>query len=320
MTAFRVLRAGIQATVQDAGRAGLRALGVPGSGALDLVALGLVNALVGNARTAAALETLYSGFTLQLSGGTARVALAGAGAIVTPARGAPRELPPWRSTVLAPGDTLRIGAPRATAAAYLAVEGGYAIPPVLGSVATYVEGALGGCEGRALRVGDVVPLAQVDALPGDERCYPDTPALGQPVTLRVIPGPQAERFTGEALQRLVSAPYCVTPASNRTGLRLEGPPLAHSAGHDLLSEGIAPGAVQVPGSGQPVVLIADHPTVGGYPKIATVISADLPAAGRLRIGASVRFAVTDAPGAAAARHALAAWIAELVATIGPVQG
>jgi UPF0271 protein len=130
-----------------------------------------------------------------------------------------------------------------------------------------------------------------------------------------MPGPQLEQFAGDALERLLSSTYRVTPASNRSGLRFEGAALEHVAGHDLLSEGVATGSIQVPGSGQPVLLIGDHPTVGGYPKIATIISADLPAAGRLRIGSPVRFELATEQQAASARHAQRAWIAERLAAL-----
>jgi UPF0271 protein len=133
--------------------------------------------------------------------------------------------------------------------------------------------------------------------------------------LRVIPGPQTAEFADDALDRLLSAPYRISPASNRSGLRLEGPALQHAAGHDLLSEGVATGSIQVPGSGQPVLLIGDHPTVGGYPKIATVISADWAAAGRLRIGSTVRFELADEAHASAARCAQREWIAEQLAAL-----
>lgn len=319
MAALRVVRAGIHATVQDAGRSGYRSLGVPGSGALDATALHLANALVGNAANTAALEMLYAGITVELLSGSARVAIACAQATIERpgADGVP--LPAWHSAVLGAGDRLRVASPADTAAAYLAVEGSYATAPVLGSASTYVQGQLGGFCGRALQAGDVLPLVQAEALPRAERRYAIAPKLEQPEALRIMAGPQADRYADDALEQISSQLYRVTPASNRNGLRLEGALLRHRAGHDLLSEGVATGSIQVPGTGQPVLLLADHPTVGGYPKIATVISADLPAAGRLRIGRAVGFAVVDDAGAAAARHAAQAWIAERIAAIESVQ-
>ncbi|MGE5525689.1 MAG: biotin-dependent carboxyltransferase family protein [Rhodospirillaceae bacterium] len=315
---LRIVRSGIHATLQDAGRVGYRSLGVPVSGALDAAALHLLNALLDNPANTAAVETLYSGMTLELTAGTARIALAGATGQIERGGVAPIRIPAWHSVLLRAGDRLRIAAPSDTAAAYLAVEGGYAIPTVLGSASTYVQGALGGHEGRALRAGDVLALVQSDALPRAERRYAVPPDLAQPSVLRAMSGPQADRFADNALDRLISAPYRVTSASNRSGLRLEGPKLDHTAGHDLLSEGVATGSIQVPGSGLPVILVADHPTVGGYPKIATVISADWAAAGRLRIGSAFRFELVDEPAAASARRAQRDSIANYIATIEPV--
>lgn len=314
MTTLRIARAGIHATVQDAGRSGYRALGVPGSGALDAVALHLANALVGNHADAAAIEMLYSGMTVEVVDGSARIAVGGASAVIQRSDRT-IALPAWQSAVVHAGDRVRIAAPVQTAAAYLAVEGGYAIPHVLGSASTYVQGHVGGYEGRALRAGDELALSQAQPHAQCERRYATLPELVQPATLRVIPGPQMEQFAGEALERLLSSPYRVTPASNRSGLRFEGAALEHVAGHDLLSEGVATGSIQVPGSGQPVLLIGDHPTVGGYPKIATIISADLPAAGRLRIGSSVHFELANEQQAASARHAQRAWIAQRLAAL-----
>jgi biotin-dependent carboxylase-like uncharacterized protein len=314
MTTLRIARAGIHATVQDAGRSGYRALGVPGSGALDSVALHLANAVVGNSAGAAAVEILYSGMTVEVADGSARIAVGGASAAIE-RNDQTIALPAWQSAVVHAGDRVRVAAPVQTAAAYLAVEGGYAVPHVLGSASTYVQGRIGGYEGRALREEDELALNQAKPHAQCERRYATLPELGQPATLRVIPGPQLEQFVGDALERLLSSPYRVTPASNRSGLRLEGAALEHVAGHDLLSEGVATGSIQVPGSGQPVLLIGDHPTVGGYPKIATIISADLPAAGRLRIGSSVRFELASEQQAASARHAQRAWIAERLAAL-----
>lgn len=313
--ALEVLRAGIHTTLQDAGRQGYRALGVPASGALDTVALRLANLVAGNDPDCAVLEMLYSGATVVAVGGSVRVAIGCAGGTIESDSGSGAPLPAWRSAVLAPGERLRIGAPSHTAAAYLAVEGGYDIAPVLGSVSTYVQGRLGGLHGRVLRAGDVLPLVRSDALAHAERELARPPGLAMPTVLRVMPGPQTDCFAADAMTRLVSAVYRVLPTSNRVGLRLDGPRLAHRHGHDLLSEGLATGSLQVPGSGLPMLLIGDHPTVGGYPKIATVISADLPAAGRLRIGTEVRFALVDAAAAKAARRAQRAALEEIAASL-----
>lgn len=312
MSTLVVERSGIHVTVQDAGRLGYRALGVPASGALDGDALHLANAVAGNPPGCGALELLYSGITVRVSDGEARLALAATDGIIEHAAGGVTPLPAWHSATLRAGDRLRVTAPAATAVAYLAVEGGFRLPAVLGSVATYTAGALGGHEGRLVRAGDALPLAHDRPDARSERGLTVPLRLAAPELLRVLPGPQFECFAGTAGPRLAGQTYRVTPASNRSGLRLEGPPLAHRSGHDLLSEGVATGSIQVPGSGQPVLLIGDHPTVGGYPKIAVVIAADLAAAGRLRIGSEVRFALVDEHAARAARHAARERLAALL--------
>ena len=299
-TAFVVRRAGICSTLQDLGRTGYRAYGVPASGALDATACRLVNLLVGNPASSATVEMLYSGLTLELQSGAARIAVCGAEAVVRSGAGE-RVLEPWHSAFLDTGDTLRIGTVRESATAYLAVRGGFVMAPVLGSCATHLRAGLGGFEGRALQRGDVLPLHNYHVA-GAEQRLTRIPDLRAPAQLRVMLGPQAHRFERASVDRMLSSEYVVEPSSDRSGLRLEGPVLAHVGGHDTTSEAVATGSIQVPGSGKPVILIGDHPTVGGYPKVATIISADIPAAGRLRIGSRVRFIAIDEDAAAAARR------------------
>jgi biotin-dependent carboxylase-like uncharacterized protein len=305
MSAALVIRkAGICSTVQDLGREGYRAYGVPRSGALDPVALTLVNILVGNLASAPAIEMLYGGIALEAHA-RVRVAVSGTGATISRAGDdRTRRIPPWESTLLQAGETLRVDTVRDTAAAYLAVEGGLDVPPVLGSAATYLRATLGGWHGRTLAAGDALPLKLSQPTMRAERRYSSAPALCAPDRLRVMLGPHADRFESASLQTLLTREYAVTTSSDRAGLRLEGPPLDHVGGYDARSEGVATGSIQVPGTGLPVILIGDHPTVGGYPKVATIISADLAAAGRLRIGSRIRFAAVDADAARAAREQL----------------
>jgi len=305
--ALHVLQAGIHTTVQDMGRTGCRAIGVPVSGALDATALRLANLVAGNEPDCAGLEMLYSGATLEVVRGSARIAVACADATIESARGGTRELSAWHSATLRSGERLRIRTIARTAAAYVAVEGGFALAPRLGSLSTYTPGRLGGMEGHALRARDELPLCLAAPRERAERHLSSAPILRVPGTVRVLLGPQADRFDEQSIERFLNAQYKVTPASNRTGLRLEGPSLQHENDYDLLSEGVVDGSIQVPGSGQPVVLIADHPTVGGYPKIATAISADIAAIGRLRIGSTVRFGAVDESLAASARKEEDAW-------------
>ncbi|HSQ05579.1 MAG TPA: biotin-dependent carboxyltransferase family protein, partial [Burkholderiales bacterium] len=250
----------------------------------------------------AGLEMLYAGATLEAVGGAARVAIACASARIEDAHGVVRELPAWQSATLHNGERVRVRTIGPTATAYLAIEGGFALAPSLGSRSTYTPAQLGGFAGRALRVGDVLSLRASAPTGCAERHIPSAPALPIPGTIRVLLGPQSDRFDPASIERFLNSTYSVTPASSRVGFRLEGPVLTHCDGYDLLSEGVVDGSIQVPGSGQPVILIADHPTVGGYPKIATAISADISAIGRLRIGGTVRFQAVDEASAAATRR------------------
>lgn len=284
-----MLNPGLHTTVQDLGRIGYQALGVPASGALDGVALRLGNALVGNQPGEAALEILYSGPTLEVVADMARVAVGGIGAALTIDGERGRVVAAWQSASLMQGEVFQIVLGADSMCAYLAVEGGIAVPPVLGSASTYLRAGLGGFEGRALRQGDLVPLA-IERAPErvEQRLRTSPPTTGnQPI--RVIIGPQQEYFTEEAVAALLNAEFRISTSADRMGMRLDGPMLHHRDGWDIVSDAIATGAIQVPGSGQPILLLGDHQTTGGYPKIATVISADLPVVGRRRPGDKLRF-------------------------------
>jgi biotin-dependent carboxylase-like uncharacterized protein len=286
---LKVLAPGFHTTVQDLGRIGYQDIGVPVSGALDGVSLRLANALVGNPLAMPGLEILLSGPTLEVDADAVRIALVGPGASLKIGRENPRVIAGGQSITLSRGEVLQVVASQLVACCYLAVEGGIAVPLLLGSASTYVRAALGGYEGRALQSGDVVPLAIASASDRGELhlSNPPDPARDQPI--RVILGPQLEYFTQEAVAILLGAEFRISPSADRMGMRLDGPPLHHCRGWDIVSDAIATGAIQVPGSGQPIVLLADHQTTGGYPKIATVISADLPVAGRRRPGDALRF-------------------------------
>ena len=293
MQALEVIAPGLHTTVQDLGRIGHQDIGVPASGPLDRISFNLANALVGNPPGAAALEMLLQGPTLKVLAESVRIALVGCNAGIEMRSGDARIIPAGRGVRLTRGEVFRIGALRDSVCAYLAIEGGLDIPPVLGSVSTYVRGAIGGFQGRRLQPGDVVPLklAGVDVRGEYVLPRPLDLALDQPI--RVVLGPQADYFTDGALQTFLSSDYTVSPQADRMGYRLEGPALAHAKGYDIISDGIVTGAIQVPGSGLPIVLMVDHQTIGGYPKIATVISADIPVVGRRRPGRPIRFVAID---------------------------
>ena len=306
-----VVAPGLHSTVQDLGRFGYQAYGVPVAGALDPVGLRLANAVAGNGagrgEAMGALEFLYSGPTLEVAAAAVRVA---ASAEIEILSDPPRRIPPWQSVRLVCGERFRFGAlpgaSRGSVCGYLAVEGGFAIAPILGSQSTYVRGRIGGLEGRPLRAGDRLALA-LDS-PGErgEVCLAAPPELAPPARLRVVMGPQDDHFTQAALDAFLSQPFTVTQEADRMGLRLSGPRLDHARGFNIVSDGIATGAIQVPGSGQPIVLLADHQTTGGYPKIATVISADLPATGRLKPGDEIGFAAVSVAEAQDVRRSLEA--------------
>jgi antagonist of KipI len=294
--ALYVVDPGLLTTIQDSGRSGYERFGVPVSGAMDWFALHAANCLVGNPPGAAAIEflsaappTLYISEDILLAGGGAGFSLH--------LDGLP--IPLWMAFRVRAGQTLRIRPQGLGNWGILAAAGGIDIPPVLGSRATYLRSALGGLEGRTLRPADWLPLGLPAAnwaqLAGSALRQPVIPAYAAQVTLEVILGPQQTAFTPAAMQMLLNSTYIISPTSDRMGYRLEGPRLEHGqGGADILSEGIAIGSLQVPGSGQPVLLLSDRQTTGGYTKIATVITADLPLAAQCPLLAGqMRFRAVD---------------------------
>lgn len=311
-TAFRVRSPGLLTTIQDRGRIGFQSLGVPVSGAMDLVSFEAANAIVGNAPDIEALEIAYQGPSLEVQAASMRVAYVGGEAPVdvVSASGQTRRVNARQSVRLLKGDVLKIGALSGSAIGYLAVEGGLDLPQFLGSRSTLTRGAIGGYKGRALAAGDIVPLRLESAPERDEQRLPKLD-LSAPARFRVVLGPQEDYFTTAGIETLLSSSYLITPSSDRMGMRLDGPKLAHALGFNIVSDGIAPGTIQVPGNGLPIILLADRQTTGGYPKIATVISADLPALGRLRPGGKIAFAKVSVEDAQALRRAQAAELARL---------
>jgi biotin-dependent carboxylase-like uncharacterized protein len=304
---IRVLDPGPQTTVQDGGRRGQLRYGIPPSGPVDARSFTLANRLVGNADGAAGLEFTLVGPRLRAEAPCA-IAVTGAEAPVT-INDAPADA--WTTLALAAGDVLKIGPARAGVRGYVAFAGGIDVPPVLGSRATYLRGRLGGLDGRALRRDDVLRpagggTARRRAVP--PRAIPDW--RGEPL-LRVVLGPQADRFTEEGVATFLGGSYEVLPQSDRMGARLSGPRIAHARGHDIISDGIALGAVQVPGDGQPIVLLVDRQTTGGYTKIATVCSFDIPRVGQAKPGQRIRFSRVDVAEAQRLSRAAAAEVANI---------
>ena len=319
--ALRVVAPGLLSTIQDLGRVGYQRLGITVSGALDPLCLRAANLLVGNAPGMGALEIAYQGPTLGVEADSVRVAFAGGKApidILDGENGAGRRVPSWQSVTLRKGGVIRIGALSGSAVGYFAVEGGFDIAPVLGSQSTLVRAGLGGLNGRPLRADDLLPLRCAAV---EERAEVVLPVLdlSPPKRFRVVFGPQDDYFTEKGKKTLLGSTYTVSPASDRMGMRLAGPPLEHAKGYNIVSDGIAPGAIQVPGNGAPIILLADRQTTGGYPKIATVISADIPALGRLTPGAHVAFEAVDIPTAEAAHRRFRAEMDGFADRIEPVR-
>lgn len=288
-----VVSAGPMLTVQDAGRFGLRHMGVSTAGPIDPAAMALANALVGNDPGAAALEFAGPAGSFRANR-PLRFAVAGGDCVL---RIGERRLASGESHRLATGAVVSVGVPEGAVWAYLALSGGVATPPVLGARATHLRSGLGGVQGRTLRAGDVLPLGADDpALPclrPDVRLEGARPfAASGPI--RLILGPQDSAFVPEVIARLTTCAFSVTPQRDRMAMVLGATILPAAAGHDIVSDGTLPGSIQVPGSGMPLVLLAESQTTGGYPKIATVASADLARLAQLPVGAEVRFALIAA--------------------------
>jgi antagonist of KipI len=294
---LRVERAGAFTTVQDLGRAGWGASGVPPSGAMDELALRVANLLAGNDEGAAALEMTITGPDLRFAA-EHLVALAGA---PFDARIDGEPFPSGRSLVVPAGTALSVGKTREGVRGYLAVRGGIDVPIVLGSRSTLVAAGFGGVEGRAITEGDILDAGHADGQPRMRALKVGSPAgHAREVVLRTIPGPQEDAFARGSLDLFYANGYRVSPRSDRAGVRLEGDPIELDRPADLDPEGVLTGAVQVPSDGLPIVLGPDRPATGGYPKIATVIQADLPLLAQARPGDTLRFSAVEVPEARAA--------------------
>jgi KipI family sensor histidine kinase inhibitor len=304
--ALLVESGGLLTTVQDTGRGGRRRFGLPQSGAMDSLALGVTNLLIGNGPGAAALEFTFPGPRLRAVRSVA-VALGGADHAPT-VNG--RAAGMWTAQRLEAGDVLAFGAPRAGNWGYLALPGGVDVPEVMASRATYLPARLGGHGGRRLEAGDRIGCART--APASMLHLPERlrPSLGA-CEVRVVLGPQEDYFTEEAVRALVEEPFQVSREFDRAGYRLDGPRLAHRARAELLSDGLLPGALQVPSGGQPIVIMPDGPSTGGYPKIGAVVRPDLRRVAQARRGETIRFRAVDWDASHAAAREEAAYLAAL---------
>jgi 5-oxoprolinase (ATP-hydrolysing) subunit C len=283
--ALCALAPGPYVTIQDPGRHGWRRFGVSVSGAMDLPALAMANALVGNTPESATLEFAHVGGSWKVLAESARVAVTG-GSFGIAIDGVAVE--PWRSHTLRRGQVLSIKGASDAVWGYLAVGQGFDVAPQLGSCATHLRSGLGGINGSRIAEGDTLPLRAACAPPGRERRI--VPTHRETGPLRVILGPQDDYFTPDTIAGFLGATWSVTHRSDRMGTWLDGPPIAHADSFNVVSDGLGPGCLQVPGGGQPVVLMMDCQTIGGYPKLATIIAADLPRFAQTRPGTPINFA------------------------------
>ncbi len=292
---LEVLDGGLLTTVQDLGRVGYQRYGVPVAGAADAASLRAANFLVGNEPGAAALECTAMGPSLRFLR-TTIVAICGASLGPVLERGdlGPWEVPPNLSFLARAGNVLRFGARQAGYRCYLSVVGGWGVPQVLGSRSTYLTSALGGLQGRALERGDVLTVlpSESDPSPGRRWQGDVTPTAAETV-VRVVFGLQEDYFHKKTKETLTSSEYTIAASSDRMGCRLDGPSLRHKKASEIVSDGMVQGAIQVPADGRPIVMLADRATAGGYPKIGTVIGADIPRLAQLMPGERLRFEAVD---------------------------
>ncbi|HEX6132837.1 MAG TPA: biotin-dependent carboxyltransferase family protein [Longimicrobiales bacterium] len=301
---IRVARAGLLTTVQDLGRTGMQRHGIIGAGPMDAAAHRIANLLVGNDPGAATLEATMIGPVLEID---ADVLLAVTGADLGASLD-DRTLPLWCPVVAPRGSVLAFSSARAGCRAYVAIAGGIDVPAVLGSRSTDLIAGIGGVEGRALTAGDTLPIGAASQAAGGIRdrirAAPDAvrsagrsllPRYGREPVLRILRGPEHERFTAESRRLLCAEPFEVSAQSNRMGIRLTGAALRLEGAYDLVSSPVSTGTIQVPPSGEPIVLMADHQTVGGYPRIGSVITVDQPLIAQAAPGSRLRFREVDMP-------------------------
>jgi antagonist of KipI len=281
---FKVIKPGLQTTVQDLGRYGFREYGVSPSGAMDSYSLQMGNLLVGNDLGEAALEAPLIGPVLLA---LHDVSIAICGGNFTPKINN-KEVHLWKCTVIKKGQTLSFGNVKEGARTYISVAGGIHVPLILNSKSTYLAGKFGGLDGRALKEGDI--LYGKPCIRRNRFLHAKfIPEYTNSLTLRIIAGPHKDKFTSFGFETFLNGEYIISPQSNRMGYQLSGPKIEHSSTADIISDAIPLGGIQVPSSGQPIILMAEHQTTGGYSRIGTVISTDIPLLAQAKPGTMVRF-------------------------------
>lgn len=294
MASIRVINPGMYTTIQDLGRRDYQQHGMPVSGSMDEFAHGIANLLVGNKQSEAVLEMTILGGTYVFEEDTF---IAITGADMNPIINGKHSVGMWRAVHVNKGDQIMFNAVKSGCRTYLSVAGGFDVPEVLGSKSTYVRGKLGGFKGRQLKKEDMIPLNKSynmsENLAGRFIDVGFIPQYKEMIELRVVLGPQDDAFTRQGIADFFSATYKVSNEFDRMGYRLEGKKIEHISSADIISDGIVKGAVQIPGHGNPIIMLADCQTTGGYTKIAHVISSDLPKIAQAKAGDQIRFVAID---------------------------
>jgi len=288
MAGIKIISPGMYTTIQDLGRFGFQKSGMPVAGAMDSFSLRIANIIVGNNEDEACLEITLMGPKIEFECNTI-IAITGAN-LSPQVNGADVDM--WSSIDLKSGDVLSFGPIKTGCRSYISIAGGINVPFVMGSKSTYTRGHVGGFQGRPLKAGDELNFIQprqcrkYKAVKFPEKFLPD---YMNAITVRVVLGPQEDYFSEEGINTFLNSEYNVTNEADRMGYKLLGPEIAHKNGADIISDGITLGAVQVPGHGSPIVMMADRQTTGGYTKIATVITPDINYMGQLKPGDKLRF-------------------------------
>lgn len=286
---IKIIKSGLLTTVQDKGRYGYQQFGVPVSGVMDSFSHRVSNLLVGNNTFESVLEATLLGPTIEFENDSV-IAITGAD-LLPKVNG--KEICMWKSIYIKKGDILSFNSIKSGCRSYISFAGGIDVPLVMGSKSTYIKGNIGGYEGRALISGDVLkignPKDDLKNLKGRTIHNKYKPVYTDKINIRVILGPQDKYFTSEGIQSFLSKEYIVTNECDRMGYRLDGIPIQHINGADIISDGIAFGAIQVPDNGKPIIMMADRQTIGGYTKIANIISYDLSKIAQAKPGDKIRF-------------------------------